>query len=253
MSKHDQPYDILDIIRVIRGSWILLLFIPSVVAGTVGFWAFQNISDVEYTRRVQAVISVPELSIEAGTISRAVHSAAAASEIDNRAFVTLLEEIPAGIETPNRTVRIIVESRADVDSLKLLNATIQIIETAVDEFDRDIERQLSDIDARRMILTGYLAAFAEQTSASRPTTAAADATAISALINASSILEEDARSLAELGRGPLELVTMAEEPEEISSSRWLRFPIVAWIGGLLAVLFVAFTLDGIRLTRARRT
>jgi uncharacterized membrane protein len=34
--------------------------------------------------------------------------------------------------------------------------------------------------------------------------------------------------------------------------RWVRFPVVAGTAGLLAVLFVAFTLDGIRIATASR-
>lgn len=252
MSRQEQVYDILDIIRVIRRAVLPVLLVPPVVAFIVGFLSFTGVRDAGFTERVHAVIRMPTSSIEVDEIEKSVLRAATTLGENEANFNINVEEIVAGFRTSYRTLRVTLESRSGVDGRILLESATQTVVAAVDAFDADLQRQLSDIDKRRAAIARYLAMFTDETRAYGGDGAIAEANAVASLVSAASIVEQDMRRLADLGRGPLQFVAPIEGPETLSNLRWLRLPIVAWGAALLVVLFVAFTLDGVRLARANR-
>lgn len=250
MSQHDQVYDILDIIRVIHRAAVPVIFVPIIVSVLVGFWTFTSIRDVGFTERVYAVFRVPTSSIEVDEIERSVLVAATALGEDDTAFDAIVEELPIFSGTPYRAVRVVVESKSHVDGRAVLDSAAQMVAASVDAFDADLRRQLSVMDERRTVISGYLSKVTEFGPVSSGGAVLAEASTVASLVSAASVLDQDVRRLEQLGQGPLQFLTPIAGPESLSNLRWLRFPIVAWVAALLAVLFVAFTLDGVRLARA---
>lgn len=253
MSDTERTYDLLDILRVIKGVWRWALLVPVLAACVVGAWAYFGNQTAGLPLRAQTVLRFPAAAFLTDAAERLARSITPKPSSNEAAIVVATEELPSQFAPTYRTVRLIVDTAADIDGQALLETAVLRFEQVVQTFDTQNQLEALEIAAQRDLLTGYLTALDDQTSSdpsSDDTTAKANSAA--SLVSALTDLNAQMQQVRERGSGPVVVVSPIEGQSVGSGMRWLRFPIVAAVGGLLAVLFVAFTQDGIRLAAARR-
>lgn len=252
LPRSEEVYDILDVIRVVRGVWVAAAVVAATAACLVGLWAFPSAREVADLSGVEAIITVPTGSVGMSDVRKELLAIATASGEAGPSFAPAIEEIPSEAGPTYRSLRVRISSPVSRDEGQWLDEVVRRISVAVDQYDADINQQSAEIDRRRHLIEGLLDRLVTTTETQSAVTTAATASAFASLVSTLSDLEDDTRELAERGRGPL-VVTKSEPPSVVVSNlQWLRFPIVAAIAGVLAVLLVGFTIDGIRLAEARR-
>lgn len=252
MSETERTYDLLDILRVIKGVWRWALLVPVLGACVVGAWAHFGNQTAGLPLRAHTILTFPAAAFHADAAERLVRSITPKLSANEAAIVIATEELPSQFAPTYRTVRLIVDT-VDIDGQALLETAVLRFEQVVQTFDTQTQLETQEIAAQRDLLTGYLAALDDQTpSNANDVDTIAKANSAASLVSALTDLNAQMQQVRERGSGPVVVVGPIEDQPVGSSLRWLRFPIVAAVGGLLAVLFVAFTLDGIRLAAARR-
>jgi hypothetical protein len=233
VTETERTYDLLDILRVIKGVWRWALAISLLAAIVAGAWAYFRSQDVSLPVRSEAVLRFPAEAFAAGEIEKELRPRGATRPGDGKTFEVSVTELTDQFSAPYRTVNVTFDTIRGVDGEGLLEAAIGRLADGVQSFDAstlgvDVQTgQVSDETVAR---------------------AAAAASIVSTLND----LEMQMQKLQTRGSGPLDIVEPVETYLLTDNLRWVRFPVVAGIAGLLAVLFVAFTLDGIRIATASR-
>ncbi|MBE7734522.1 hypothetical protein [Devosia faecipullorum] len=249
MSETERSYDLLDILRVVKGVWCWLSFVPVMAALLVGIGTFVTQAPSP-ANRTQATVRFPAAAFTSDPAERLIRSVVDTPSGDNK-FLVSGEDIPDLSAPVYRTLRIMVDAAPGTDGQKFAQTALVDFAEAVEEFDQQTALAAQQIAEQRDLLMSYLADF-DQSPPAGPSDAVARANSAAALVSALASLDEQAQDLRQRGSGPLVVVSPPETPSGRSNLRWVRYPIVAAIGGLLAVLFVAFTQDGLRLAAERR-
>lgn len=228
-----------------------MILVPALLAGTLGFWAYANLRDASPPNQAQAIVRFPASAFPVGMAERELRSAPELISEDQNSYVLSIEDIPGILQPTYRTLRLTLTS-AQLDTSALLQATVDQLARAVSAFDAESQTQVEEIARYRDTLAGYLNVFDSATPSTVDANTVAEASAVAALVDAMQTLETREEGLSLSGRGPLDILQPVLTINVTPSLRWIRFPIVGAIGGLVAVLFMAFTLDGLRIATARR-
>lgn len=252
LSETEPTYDLLDILRVIKGVWRWAVLVPVLSAGIVGIWANVISEDAGLPFRSQAIVRFPTAAFYAGEVERLIQPRRPGSSAEPISGV-LVDELPSSTAPSYRTIRLTLDSASIAAGEAALDSSIQQLAQGVRAFDVQNQLVTHDIEGKLGLLEGYLAAVSDGPSAENNSDEIiAKANTAALLVSALENLNVQLQQVRKQGSGPLVLVSQAETLPYATGLRWVRLPIAAAIGGLLAVLFFAFTQDGIRHAIARR-
>ena len=253
MSRSEHPYDILDVIRVIKGVWILLIVVPVTFAGIIGAWAYTRAQETPDPHRFWAAVNVPSDLAQTLNVNSQIITAAEEKGLARSEFSSSIAEMASDRGLPYRTIQMSLQIYSSVDGRSVLENALLKLSENVEKYSTDIDLTVLSVIEKRRTLERYFNVLAASDNTTQDVaTTAAVASGLASIVSASRELDADVARFATLGSGPLEIVTPVSGPDILPNTRWIRFPVAAGFTGLLAVLFVAFTLDGIRHSTARR-
>ncbi|MBN9332135.1 hypothetical protein [Devosia sp.] len=252
MAETERTYDLLDILRVIKGIWLWVVLVPVLSAIVVGVWASMSSENASLPFRSQAIVRFPTDAFPSGEVERLIQPSGS-NVSEQFAQVVLVEEVPGRLAPDYKTLKLTLDSASAAEGDAALEALVHLLAEGVQSFDTQNQLMMRDIADKRELLTNYLAALDEAPSSPQSAEELiARANSAASLVSALGSLDAQLRQVQEVGGGPLVVVSPVDTQPYAAGLQWIRLPIVAAIGGLLAVLFVAFTQDGLRLAAARR-